>query len=159
MEAIDAVPVLAKELVDGRGLRLGHLHHHDLHLVAFGLRTALEPSEDLLGTSSLAGGNGFACIQINNQGMVTVSLAPRLLINANGPAKLAWAATPPSLEGPPKHRAFGETIATSPLAARAAVQIFLPYLAVEPPGPLHMLAKGLILLPRSMLAVWARKAP
>lgn len=52
MGAVDHFNRLAKELFDGRGVRLGHIHHH-FNPLEFGLRTAREPREDLLGTSPL----------------------------------------------------------------------------------------------------------
>src|SRR2546423_14770198 len=88
-----------------------------------------------------------------------MSLAPGILINAKGAAKLARAATPTPLKGPAKHRALRETIATGQYAARAAVQVFLPHVGVEPFGPLHMRAEGLTLLPGAVVALCALKPP
>src|SRR5712692_2162572 len=106
MEAIDHVHLLTKELFDGRRVRLGHIHHHHFHLVTFGLRTALEPGNNILGTSSLEGRNGLASVQVDDQCVVAVPLAPRILINAKDSAKLARAATPTPFKGPAKHRAL-----------------------------------------------------
>jgi hypothetical protein len=88
-------------------------------------------------------------------------LAPGILINAKGSAKLARAATSTPLKGPAKHGALRETIATGEFFARASSQVFLSHLAVEPFGPLHMLAEGLTRFPRTMpaIGIGALKAP
>src|SRR5712671_1085483 len=159
MEAIDHVHLLTKELLNGRRVRLGHISHHSFNLITFGLRTALEPGQNILGTSSLEGRNGLASVQVDNQCVRAMPLAPGILINAKGSAKLARAATPTPLKGPAKHRALRETIATGQCAARAAVQVFLPHVGVEPFGPLHMRTKGLTLLPGAVMALCALKPP
>src|SRR6266699_1894323 len=120
MEAIDHVHLLTKELLNGRRVRLGHISHYYFNLITFGLRTALEPGQNILGTSSLEGRNGLASVQVDNQGVIAMPLAPGILINTKGSAKLARAATPTPLKGPAKHRALRETIATGQCAARAA---------------------------------------
>jgi len=161
MEAVNHLPLLAKEGFDGRRVRLGHLQHDDFNPIAFGLRTTLKPGDDIFGTSSLARRNGLASVQVDNQGVVAMPLAPRLLINAKGSAKLAWATTPTPLTGPAKDGALRETIATGEFLAWAPSQVFLSHLAVEPFGPLHVLAEGLTRFPRTMpaSAIGARKAP
>jgi len=85
----------------------------------------------------------------------------RLGRRSQGSAKLAWATTPTPLKGPAKDGALRETIATGEFFARAPSQVFLSHLAVEPFGPLHVLAEGLTRFPRTMpaIALGARKAP
>ena len=58
-----------------------------------------------------------------------------------------------------EHRALRETIAPGQCVARAAVQVFLPHVGVEPFGPLHMLAEGLTLFPGAVVALCAFKPP
>src|SRR2546425_3663038 len=153
MEAVNHLSLLAKEGFDGRRVRLGHIQHDDFNLIAFGLRTTLKPGDDLLGTSSLEGRNGLASVHVDNQCVLTMPLAPGILINAKGSAKRAWAATPAPLKSPAKHGALRETRATGEYFARASSQVFLSHLAVEPFGPLHMLAEGLTRFPRTMPAI------
>ncbi len=161
MEAVNHLPLLAKEGFDGRRVRLGHLQHDDFNPIEFGLRTTLKPGDDIFGTSSLERRNGLASVQVDNQGVVAMPLAPRLLINAKGSAKLAWATAPTPLTGPAKDGALRETIATGEFLAWAPSQVFLSHLAVEPFGPLHVLAEGLTRFPRTMpaIGIGALKAP
>src|SRR3989441_3664532 len=161
MEAVNHLYLLTKEGFDGRRVRLGHIQHDDFNLIAFGLRTTLKPGDDILGTSSLEGRNGLASVQVDNQCVITMPLAPGILINATGSAKRARAAPPTPLKGPAKHGALRETIATGEFFARASSQVFLSHLAVEPFGPLHMLAEGLTRFPRTMpaIGIGALKAP
>src|SRR4051812_37547249 len=161
MEAVNHLHLLAKEGFDGRRVRLGHIQHDDCNPSEFGLRTPLKPGEALFGTSSLERRTGLASVQVDNQGVGAMPLAPGILIHAKGSAKLAWATTPTPLTGPAQYGALREPIATGEFFARAPSQVFLSHLAVEPFGPLHVLAAGRTRFPRTMpaIAIGARKAP
>jgi hypothetical protein len=86
-------------------------------------------------------------------------LAPGILINANGSTQLARTATPTPFKGPAKHGALREPITTGEFFARTPCQGFLSHLAVEPFGPLHMLAEGLTLFPGTVVTLGALKTP
>jgi hypothetical protein len=159
MEPIDHLDPIAKDLCDGRKEGLGHIQHYDFNQVTFILRAAVEPGDDILGAASLDSRTRLASVQVDYQCIVTMALAPGLLINAKGSAKLARTATLTPLKGPAKHGAFRETIAPGSCATRAAMQVFLPYLRVKSVGPFHPLAEGLAGLPGAMAAIRALKSP
>src|SRR5438105_13093530 len=108
MEAIDHVHLRTKELLDGRRVRLGHVSHHHFNVVTFGLRTAFEPGNNILGTSSLEGRNGLASVQVDNEGVRAMPRAPGILINTQGSAKPARAATATPAKGPAQQRPPGQ---------------------------------------------------
>src|SRR6266446_1487728 len=82
-----------------------------------------------------------------------------VFINTDGSAEFAGTSTTAPFKRPAKHGAFGETTATGDLSTRAASQEFLSHLVVEALGPLCTCAEGLALLPGSVLATSALKAP
>ena len=106
MESIDHLNLIAKHLFDRRKEGLGHVQHDHFDPITFGLRAAVEPGHHLLGASPLEGGNGFAVVQVDDQGIIAVALAPRILINTDGSTQLAGAAASTPFEGPAKHGAF-----------------------------------------------------
>lgn len=159
METIENLHLIAKDLFAGCTVCLGHIPHHDFHPVAFGLWTALAPGDDLISTSALQGGHGLSVVQVDHDRVVTMPLAPGIFINTTDAAELAGASTTTPCKGPAKHGAFGETIAAGEVMAWATSKACLADLVGEALGPLHTLAKGLTLLPGSMMAIWAPKAP
>jgi hypothetical protein len=46
MKTIDHLNRLAKEVLDGRRIRFGHIQYHDFNPLEFGLRTTLEPGDE-----------------------------------------------------------------------------------------------------------------
>src|SRR5947208_8177293 len=91
----------------------------------------------------LSAGLRYTTVQVDDRGIVTVSLAPGVFINPDGAAQLAGTSAPTSLKGPAKHRAFGETIAPGQFAARTTPKELRADLVVEALGPLHSCAEGL----------------
>src|SRR6266496_3519965 len=159
MEAIDHLHRLPKEPFDGRCVRLGHIQHHHCNPVEFSLRTALEPGDDILGTSPLQRGNRATFVQVNDRGVVPVPLAPGVFINPDGAAQLPWASTPTPLKGPAEHGALGEPIAPGQLTARTPPKELPPDLVVETLSPFNPRTEGLTRLPGPMVATLALKAP
>ena len=159
MEAIDHLHVVAEDRLDGAEERLGHIQDDDFNQVAFGLRAAGEPGDDILSLSPFEGRNGVSAVQVDNQRIVAVPLTPGILIHPNGSVELARTATTAPLKGPAKHGARGETIATGQFVARTPPQAFRAYLLVETPRPLRPLSEGFTRFPGVMPAPGARKTP
>src|SRR4026207_1959510 len=84
MEAVDHFNRLPKECFNGRGVRLGHIQHHDFNLVEFDWRTTLEPGDDVVSVSPFKRRNGSTFVQVDDRGVVTMSLAPGIFINSDG---------------------------------------------------------------------------
>src|SRR5918999_261041 len=131
MEAVDHLNRRPKELLDGRGVCLGHIQPHDFNAIAFGLRATLEPGDHILSPPTLEGGNGSALVQVDDRGVVTVSLASSILIDPNGLTQLAGTSASTALKGPAKHGALGQTVAPGQLAARTTTQKLGSHLSIE----------------------------
>src|SRR5918992_3479088 len=142
METVDHLHRFAKEFLDGRGVRLGHIHHHHFDPLEFRLPTTLEPSDDILSPSPFQCGNWPPFVQIDDRGVVMMSLAPGVFINANSTAQLAGTSAPTALTGPAKHGAFGDPIASGQLAARTTAKKLGADLLIEAISPLNACAEG-----------------
>ncbi len=138
MEAVDDVDLVAKDRLDGRKERLGHIQDDHFNSIAFVLRTAREPGHHLVSTSAFARGNRLAFVHVDDHRVVAVPLAPGVFINVNGSPKLSEAAPTAPFNRPAKHGALGEAVATGECSARAPLQAFLSYAGVETLGPLDL---------------------
>src|SRR5688572_15765968 len=103
MEPINHLDPITTDLFDSRKEGRGHIQHDDFNQVTFIVRAAVEPGDDILGASTLDSRNRLAFVQVDYQCVVTMALAPGILINAKGSAKLARTAPPTPLKGPAKH--------------------------------------------------------
>jgi hypothetical protein len=159
MEAIDHVHVVAEDCLDGGKERLGHIQDDDFNPIAFSLRAAVKPGDDILGLSTFEGRNGVSAVQVDNQRIVAVPLTPGLLIDPNSAAELARAAPTAPFKRPAKHRACGEAIATGQFVARTPPQAFRSDLVVEALRPFRPLPEGCTRFPGAMPACGALKTP
>src|SRR5439155_15649133 len=159
MEAVDDVDLVAKDRLDGRKERLGHIQDDHCNSLAFVLRTAREPGHHLVSTSAFARGNRLAFVHVDDHRVVAVPLAPGVCINVNGSPKLSEAAPTAPFNRPAKHGALGEAVATGECSARAPLQAFLSYAGVETLGPLDLRAERLTCFPGPMPAICALEPP
>ena len=53
METINHLDLIAKNLLDGRIIRLRHIQDHDFNLVEFLLRAAFKPRDNVLNSPAL----------------------------------------------------------------------------------------------------------
>src|SRR5712691_2207079 len=159
METVDAVHLIAKALLEGSGVRLGHLQHHHCDSGQFLLRTASAPRHDIVGTSALQRHERRALVPIDHQGVGAMPLAPGVCINADDAAELAGTPTTTSFTRPAEHAACGEAVTTGACLARTPPQQCLSHLVGEALSPRCTCAERLALLPGSVLASAARKAP
>src|SRR5881409_3551683 len=136
MEAVNDVDLVAKDRLDGRKEWLGHIQDDHFNPIEFVLRTALEPGDDLVGTPALKRRDGLAFLQVDDQRVVAVPLAPGVFVNANGSPELSGAAPTALFKRPAKHGALGEAVATGEFFAWTTPQEFLSHLVVEARGPL-----------------------
>ena len=153
MEPVNHLNLITKDLANRRIKGLGHIQDHHLDTIQFGLRAALESRHHVLNPSPLKRRDRSTFIQVHEDRIVVMPLAPGVFINPEGATQLAGASATALFKGPTKHCASGQAIATGEFLAGATVKKFLTDLIVKPLGPLHPITERLTFLPRPMVAI------